>query len=78
MLWRKCKNQNKNKINTKYGKLKLDRPLKKKKFISGRIYFKTKKNLNAKDTSALWKKLPLESKRYWEIEAQGKSFEKKR
>lgn len=74
MLWRKCKNQNKKKINAKYAKVKLDRPLKKKKFISGRIYFKTKKNLNSKDTSALWKKLPLESKRYWEVEAQGKSF----
>jgi hypothetical protein len=65
MLWRKCKNQNKKKINTKYGKSKLDRPLKKKKFISGKIYFKKKRNLSSKDTSVLWRKLPLESKKYW-------------
>jgi hypothetical protein len=74
LLWRKNKlSLASNK--SKFRKGKLERSIQTRKPLSGRKAFKKLKNLNTKDSSRLWKRLPIESRRYWQGEAQGKPRE---
>lgn len=61
LLWRK----NKLNMKSKFKKGKLERSSKIRKLLSGKTAFKKLKKLNNKDSSRLWKRLPIESRRYW-------------